>query len=273
MVDLGARLKGLRADAGLSGEELGRRAGMSQSKVSRIEAGRLTPSVADVEALARGLNLSAEVTASLVDQASAIVTEVHSWRALHGPGFRKHQEDLRRIEREAATVRQFNPVTIPGLLQTPAYCRHVLQASRLVRPDDLTDAVAARMERQAVLYDDAKSFVFVVTEAACRARLSPVNVHIEQLARLDAVSTFGNVQLGIIPLAGYVARPPVNQFVLFDDRAVTAETFHAELTLEERGHIDFYRTAFDTLDSVAAHDDNARTLLAGIVSDLRRLND
>lgn len=272
-MELGAKLKGLRADVGLSGEEVGRRAGMSQSKVSRIESGRLTPSVADVEALADALRVDPAVKADLIDQISAALTEVHAWRALHGPGFRKHQQEIRQVERDAAVVRQFNPVTIPGLLQTPAYCRHVLQVSRLVRPDDLTDAVASRMERQAVLYDETKTFAFVITEAALRWRLCPVNVQLEQLARLETLSTFGNIRLGIIALAAYVPAAPVNQFCLFDDRVVTAETFHAELKLEERGQLDFYRTAFDTLDSVAAHDDDARTLLAGIASDLRRLND
>jgi Domain of unknown function (DUF5753) len=100
-----------------------------------------------------------------------------------------------------------------------------------------------------------------------------VNVHVEQLARLETLSTFGNIRLGVIAQTASVPRVPVNQFVLFDDRVVTAETFHAELTLEERDHLEFYRTAFDTLDSVAAHDDEARTLLAGIASDVRRLND
>jgi transcriptional regulator with XRE-family HTH domain len=262
-------LKGLRADADLSGEALGRRAGMSQSKVSRIESGRLTPSVADVEALADALQLPATVKAELVDQASAVLTEVHSWRALHGPGFRKHQEELRQVERDATDVRQFNPVTIPGLMQTPAYCRHVLEVSRMVRPDDLTDAVASRMERQAVLYDEAKSFRFVVTEAALRWRLCPPNVHVEQLARLETLSSFGNIRLGVIALDAYVPAVPLNQFVLFDDQLVTVETFGAELKLEERGQLDFYRSQFDTLDSLAAHDDEARTLLSGIV---RRLN-
>jgi transcriptional regulator with XRE-family HTH domain len=243
---------------------------MSQSKVSRIESGRLTPSVADVDAIAIALGVSAEVKASLVDQASALQTEVHAWRALHGPSFRKHQEEIRQAERDAATIQQFNPITIPGLLQTPAYCRRVLQLARFGL-EDLADAVASRMERQAVLYDEAKRLTFVVTESALRWRLVPVNVHLEQLDRLASVSAFGNVRLGVIALTADAPALPMNQFVLFDDQLVLVETLHGELTVKERGQIESYGAALDALDSLALHGDDARAFLARIADDLRQL--
>jgi predicted RNA-binding Zn-ribbon protein involved in translation (DUF1610 family)/DNA-binding XRE family transcriptional regulator len=66
---LGNRLRLLRRAAGLSGKALGARAGLSQSRVSNIETGRVTARVAEVARLAESLALGPETAAGLVDQA------------------------------------------------------------------------------------------------------------------------------------------------------------------------------------------------------------
>jgi transcriptional regulator with XRE-family HTH domain len=243
---------------------------MSQSKVSKIETGRLLPSVADIEALADALRVPAEVKASLVDQTTALQSELHTWRALHRPSFRRHQQEIRRAELDSTTIRLFQPNIIPGLLQTAEYARHAIAAYQL-GPDEMTDAVASRVERQAILYDESKSFAFVITEGALRWRMGPTPVHLAALDRVANLSTLRNVALGIIPWTIHAPTLPTNMFLAFDDRMVTVETIHGELTLKEPGDIALYLTAFDTLASLARHDDEARAILAGIATDLRGL--
>jgi transcriptional regulator with XRE-family HTH domain len=265
-------LKGLRADAGLTGVQLARLTGMSQSKVSKLETGQQTATVADVEALADALRVAATVKADLIDQASALHTEAHPWRARHYPTFRRRQGDLRRMEEQATTVRLFQPNVIPGLLQTAEYARHVLTVNG-VAADDMADAIASRVERQVVLYDQGKAFAFLVTEGALRWRLCPTSVHLAAIDRVANLSTLGNVRVGVLPWSSLTPASQTNMFCVLDDRAVLVETMTTELTLKERTDIDRYLDQFERLDALARHDDEARSLLDRIASDLRGLGD
>jgi transcriptional regulator with XRE-family HTH domain len=258
----------------MTGQQLGERVGKGQSWVAKVENGRLLPSVADVERWADATGARAEIKAELVDTVTALHTESQSWRALHRPSFRRHQRELQRMEQAAKVVRLFQPNVVPGLLQTAEYCRHVLQASGFVDAvENLTDAVAARVERQATLYDESKTFRFVVTEGALRWRLCSVGCHLAQLDRIASLSTLANVRIGIVPWSAYVPNRPANMFMVLDDVAVLVETMHGEDTLKERQQIDAYIAAFDALDSLAQHDDDARATLARIADDVRSLSD
>ncbi len=256
----------------MTGQQLGSRIGKGQSWVAKVENGRLLPSVADVERWAAATGASADVKASLVDQTTALHTESRSWRALHRPSFRRRQEELRRMERQATAIRLFQPNVVPGLLQTAEYARHVLQASGF-GAENLADAVASRVERQTVLYDESKQFRFVVTEGALRWRLCPVPAHLAQLDRVASLSTLANVSVGIIPWSAYVPNRPPNMFMILDDSAVQVETMHGLDTLKERQQVDAYLAAFDALDSLAQHDDGARATLGRIAADVRSLGD
>jgi Domain of unknown function (DUF5753) len=251
---------------------LGSRIGKGQSWVAKVEGGKLLPSVADVERWCDATGAPADVRAELVELCNALHMQSRSWRALHRPSFRRHQEELRRMERRMTTMRLFQPNVVPGLLQTAEYARHVLEAGGF-GSENLADAVAARVERSGVLYDDTKAFRFVVTEGALRWRLCPVPAHLVQLDRVSSLSTLANVSVAVIPWDAYVPNRPPNMFVLFDDSAVVVETMHGEELLKERLQIEAYFAAFDALDSLAQHGDDARATLARIASDVRRLRD
>jgi transcriptional regulator with XRE-family HTH domain len=263
-------LKGLRADAGLSGQQLGALVGKGQSWVAKVERGALLIAVADVERWADATRASTDVKASLIDQATALHTEAHSWRALHGPRFRRHQEELRRMEQQATTIRTYQPSVVPGLLQTAGYARAVLEVNRYGL-EDIADAVKSRVERQEVLYDEAKSFRFVVTESALRWRLCPVPIHLAQLDRIASLATLPNVSVGIVPWSAMAPIPVTTMFVLFDDQLALVETMHTEQLLREREQVGAYLDQFERLEALARHDDEARTILDRIASDLRGL--
>src|SRR4051794_1766958 len=64
--DLATALRDLRTASGLSGERLARRCGMSQSKVSRIETGRLLPTVVDVDRMLTALGVDTATRTGLL---------------------------------------------------------------------------------------------------------------------------------------------------------------------------------------------------------------
>jgi Domain of unknown function (DUF5753) len=235
-----------------------------------VERGALLISVADVERWADATRAGAEVKASLIDQASALHTEARTWRALHGPNFRRHQQELQRMERTATTIRTYQPAVIPGLLQTAGYARAVLEVNRYGL-EDIADAVKSRVERQAVLYDNGKSFGFVITEAALRWRLCPVPVHLAQLDRIASLATLPNVSVGIVPWSLLAPVPVATMFVVFDASLVLVETMHGEQLLREGQQIARYLDQFEALEALALRDDEARSILDRIASDLRGL--
>jgi hypothetical protein len=174
------------------------------------------------------------------------------------------------MEQQATTIRTYQPAVIPGLLQTAGYARAVLEANRFGL-EDIADAVKSRVERQAILYDDGKSFRFVVTEAALRWRLCPVAVHLAQLDRIASLATLPNVSVGIIPWSAMVPVPVATMFVLFDDRLALVETMHSEQLLREGQQIGAYLDQFERLEALAQHDDEGRMILDRIAWDLRGL--
>ena len=141
-------LRELRQDAGKTLEQVAGAVDLTRSTLSKYETGKILPSVEMVERIADALRVDADQRRALIDQATAEHTEVHAWRALHTPSFRRRQDEIRAIEAAATDVRLFQPSLVPGLLQTPEYCRALLQLDRVRPVDDLADAVSSRMERQ-----------------------------------------------------------------------------------------------------------------------------
>jgi transcriptional regulator with XRE-family HTH domain len=263
-------LRELRQDAGMTLDAVAGRVGMTRSTISKYETGKLLPSVTVVERLASALGANTDQRRALIDQATAAHTEIHAWRAIHTPSFRRRQDEIRAIEAAATKVRVFQPSIVPGLLQTPPYCRALLALDRVRPIDDLHDAVASRMERQAALYDESKSFDFVLTEGALRWRIGAPSVHAVQLDHLASLANLPNVSVGIVPSLAEVRARQTNMFAIFDVAAVVVETMTAELTLREEQLIDFYGRMFDTLRASAVYGDEARAILDGIVAELRQ---
>jgi transcriptional regulator with XRE-family HTH domain len=264
-------LRKYRQDADMTLDAVADVVGKTRSTLSKYETGKILPPVAVVEQLADALQADADKRRALIDQATAMHTEVHAWRALHTPDFRRRQDEIREIEAQATQVRVFQPSLVPGLLQTPQYCRALLELDRVRPVDDLTDAVSSRMERQAALYDESKRFEFVVTEGALRWRIGTTSVHAMQLHHVAGLAHLPNVSVGIIPLLAEVGARQTNMFAIFDASAVVVETMTAELTLREEQLIGFYERVFETLRAHAVYGEEARAILDGIATELRQI--
>lgn len=237
---LGQRLRDLRKDANLTGAELASRAGWGGSKVSKIEHGRQTPSEDDIRDWCR-LTGAVDEVPDLV----AIVRNIESMyldvRRMLKTGTRRRQQEFRDLEAKANLLRWYEPVLIPGLLHTAEYAaaviRRVIDFYRI--PNDLDQGLAARLERQEVLYRADHRFHFIVAQQALRTVVGGPEVMAGQLDRLLAVTSLPRVIFGVIP-ANAEYRVPTNQFVIFDDQAVNVETVSAELVVTQPLEISLY---------------------------------
>jgi transcriptional regulator with XRE-family HTH domain len=262
-------VRALRRNAGLTGVELARLVGISQSRISRIETGHLVPQPDEVDRLAAALKLDADARAQLHDQARAARSTMRSWRLLHGQGVAKHQGDIERMEQIATRLRLFQPNLVPGLLQTAEYARHAIELA--TDAQDIGLGVARRMARQQLLYERGKSFEFVITEGALRWRFVPTDVHIGQLHHLASLATLANVSIGVIPWHAQVAALQNTMFCLFDDRLAYVELLNGEVATEDRQDIGQYAATFAALSGAAVTGEDAIAELQRISNELTRL--
>ncbi|MFH8840881.1 helix-turn-helix domain-containing protein [Streptomyces sp. NPDC017868] len=267
---LGARLRELRTEAGLSGKELAQRLGWPASKVSRLQTGKQTPSVADLEAWAHAAGQPGAV-AELKARVAGLETTYRSWRRQLVAGHRARQEQ--GIAETAATrlTRGVEVVRVPGLLQTPEYARNVFEQNAEFRqtPRDVDAAVRARVRRQEALYDPDKTFHFLLYEPALHARTCPVPVQAAQLDRLMGVVGLDTVRLGIVPLGAQLRRAPSHGFWIYDRRLVVVETVNTEMWLEDEASVRLYERSWEWLEQSAVYGEQAQRLIGRVRAALR----
>src|SRR5260221_6674966 len=185
-------------------------------------------------------------------------------------GQRATQDAIAEIEAESESVRNFENVFVPGLLQTPEYARYRLAEglAEIGAADDIDEAVGARMQRQQVLYRSGKRFHFVITEAVLRYRLCPHDVLAGPLDRLVSLTTLTTIKFGVVPFERQLPVAPVHGFYVYDERVVHVEHLTAELKLSQPSEIATYVTFFDRLAEVARHGAEARVVITRALADL-----
>src|SRR6266498_3547950 len=141
---------------------------------------------------------------------------------------------------------------IPGLFQTAHY----------------SAAVAARMERQRVLYRRDKRFVVVLEDQARRTWFGTAETQAGQLDRLLAVMSLPTISLGIIPMM--TERPAVASagFWIFDNSLAALETPTASIDVMRPQEIELYARMFDRLLAAAVHGKAARALITKALEEL-----
>jgi transcriptional regulator with XRE-family HTH domain len=267
---LGAHLRALRRDAGLNGKEFATRLGWTASKVSKLELGQQTPTLADIEAWAR-LAGHPDKAAALAEELAALETFYTEYRRRLRSGMRFRQQEAFDTEAKARHIRVFDTHYVPAFFQTAEYARSMLgKGARLHgAPDDVDDAVAARLRRQDLIYRPGKSFHLVVSEAVLHSGAAgPRDMMVTQLDRLVAATTLGpNVKLGVIP---FRTEWPVfldHGFWIIDDDFVIVETIAAELRLTRHEEVQIYARVFEQLASVAAYGQAARAIIMRVLID------
>ncbi|MBT2488117.1 helix-turn-helix domain-containing protein [Streptomyces sp. ISL-96] len=261
---LGTALRTLREASGLTGDVVARRASMSAGKLSKLETGKVRPTVQDVDLILTALGISAEAKEQFLATARTEATEATAWRLLRRMGPWKHQKTIQAIEASTSALRLFQGQLIPGLLQTPEYANAVFSLPPALPDETRVKTVAARLERQAALYDPDRSFHFLICEHVLRWLISEPLIMALQLDRLVSFSRLPNVAMGVVPLAGRMPDFPMTCFSLHDDRLVIVETFHSEITTRDPKDVQTYVDTFERFSSVALHGDPMRTLVDSI---------
>jgi transcriptional regulator with XRE-family HTH domain len=253
---VGAALARLRRHSGLTGSQLGKLTGMSQAKISKIETGAVNPAPEDVQRIASALGVGPAEIEKLTQQAEHERDTVMDWRfGRNDPA--TWQREIAELEADARELRVFQPAVLSGLLQTSDYARSALVAMHDAwaepsgRQTPLAEAVSARMHRQEILEDPAKSFHFVIPETVLHNLLGRPEEMPVQLRRLHDVAQMENVTLKIIPQDAQWPFPPLHGFSLIDDSGVIIDLFNTVVVTVGQSDLRLYREVFDAMESRA----------------------
>jgi transcriptional regulator with XRE-family HTH domain len=259
---LGARLREIRIEAGLTARALAQRAGWHYSKISKIEHARQPPSVNDIHTWCRHCDASGHIP-DLVASLHAVEGMWVEWQRLERTGMRRQQESYMALYQRTRQFRIYAPGVVPGLFQTTGYA-----AARMARiiefsgiPNDLEEAVAARMDRQRVLCSGDHTFAVVLEAAALRARIGSIEMMVGQLGHLINIAASPRVSLGVIPSDVERTMWWNPEFWIFDEARVLVETPTAELTITQPREIAIYARTFAELASMAVYGAAARAII------------
>ncbi|GGK02733.1 hypothetical protein GCM10010123_35880 [Pilimelia anulata] len=196
---LGVRLRQLRIDARLTATALAETYGWQLSKVSKIEHGKQLPSKDDIRdwcAACSCLEQFPDLLATLENVNSAYI----EWHLQTRAGQKRPGGSKDKYER-TTLFRIFEPLVMPGILQTESYYRsiHASWRSFLSTPDDVEEALAYRAERTERALTAGKRVLVVLGEEVCRTRVTGPSEHESQLAHLLVMAKHPAISLGIIP--------------------------------------------------------------------------
>jgi len=252
---LAERLRDIRLDAGLTARALSAAAGWHEAKTSRIESAKQAPSEADIQAWCRACGADREIP-DLIAASRAADSMYIEWRRLNPAGLRRAQESRRPLYERTRVFKAYCSAVVPGFLQTPGYAEALLSAIAAFRgtPDDVAEAVAARVSRNRILGSGNHRFALLVEESVLRYRLGGPEVMAAQLGHLLEAAELPSMSLGVIPFEA-CGRPvwPLESFTVFDDERVHVELLSAQVTVTAPSEITLYVRAFEKLAELAVH--------------------
>ncbi|MGP2440943.1 helix-turn-helix domain-containing protein [Streptomyces sp. JW3] len=266
---LAVRLTHLRKDAGLTGKELSARCGWHPAKTTRIQKAEAQPTDADIRAWCTACD-AADQADDLIATARAVDSMYVEWRRSHRHGMRKTQEDYYGLYAQTGVTRAYVSNVVPGFFQTPAYATALMEAITDFQgtPNDVSEAVAARVARSRFLYEGGHRFVVLMEESVLRYRVGDTETMAGQLRHLLTVMPLPSVSLGIIPFAVRRTMWPLEAFYLHDGTRTVVETLTAEINVVQPRELTDYRQAFGELAKMAVHGSTARALIHSVIDSL-----
>ncbi|MFF7989788.1 helix-turn-helix domain-containing protein [Kitasatospora xanthocidica] len=272
---LGTQLRKLREARGVSREEAGYSIRASESKISRMELGRVGFKERDVADLLTLYGVDAEQERAnvlgLVRDANA-----SSWWHEYGDVLPGWFQNYLGLEEAAAEIRSYEVQFVHGLLQTADYARAVVTAGCHDHgAEEIERRVDVRIKRQAVLTGErAPQLVAVLDEAALRRPWGGPELMRGQLDRLLELGELPNVRLQVLPFgnAGLSAESGAFTVLGFAERelseVVYLEQFTTALYLDKPAEVAEYRHAMDDLVADSLEPARTRDLLYAIRQEL-----
>lgn len=273
-------LRQAREAKGLTQQQVAEEMEWSLSKVTRIESGEVSISPTDLRVVLPFLGVTdREAVAQLLRDAR--VSRRQRW-FMADRRYRDHLTgptlQLIQFETEATAIRYYNPMLIPGVLQTPAYSRAILEHFR----GDLSEAdvrlrLEARQERQRQLLErpDRPEFLVLLDESVLYREVGGPSVMGHQLERLLQLVQDGTVMARIAPFTEAAPIALMGPFtildlgdeedaVLYREERMTDEIIHAAREISRHRGVfeDLWRVALNDAESAQLMENRSKAMLS-----------
>lgn len=254
---LAAALRQMREARQLSCADAGHAVRWSESKISRIETGRVGIRQPDLERLLDLYEVAGEERAALLTLGRQAAHR--GWWHSYSDALPGWFEAFVGLEDGAKSLLIYDNQLVPGLMQTGEYAAAVTRAAQpWVDDDEVERQIAARTTRQALLTTADPLQVWAVLDEAVLRRVvgGPATMR-AQLRRLGEIAALPNVTLQVLPFdAGAHASMGTSFFLLQfaepgDDAIVYIEDHTSSQYLETRADIERYTLVFDHLRATA----------------------
>ena len=269
---LATALRQLREESDLNCTEAGKAVGWSESKISRIETGRVKIAQPDLEILLDLYDVTGDTRVSLLTLARQ-ATHRGWWRS-YSDALPAWFENYIGLENGAKSLFTYQNQLVHGLMQTEEYAEAVIRAAQpAATADEVERQLGARSTRQALLTASTPLQVWtVLDEAVLHRQVGGRAIMWGQLNWLTEISEFRNVTLQVLPFdAGAHASMGTSfELLQFPELGDTAIVYIEDLTssqyLETPADLERYTLVFDYLRATALSPDRSAELIARMAS-------
>ncbi|GHE28414.1 XRE family transcriptional regulator [Streptomyces vinaceus] len=267
---LGSELRRLREISGMTTQQVAERLLISQPKISLLENGRRVVKPRDVRDLCGLYGVQDQRRVEHLMQLAGESGQQGWWNSYGDIPYGAYIG----LEAEAAAIRLYEPLVVPGLLQTPAYARAVIAGTiPLITPEKAAARLQVRLRRQDRLRTPGNPLRLwvVLDESVLRRVVGSREVMREQLDHLTHLSAQPHITVQVLP-HDVGAHPGVSgQFSLLefaeagDVSVVYLERFTSDLYLEKRSDVRLYRDMYAHLQAQALSPDDTRYLVNEVI--------
>ncbi len=275
-IQLGARLRELRVVKGLSREEAGYTIRASESKISRMELGRISFKERDIADLLTLYGVDDPIEQARLLTLARKANEPSWWHA-YGDVLDSWFHNYLALERAAELVRTYEVQVVPGMLQTENYARAVIRLGHgTAGPEEIDRRTKLRMTRTELLNrSDGPRVWTVLDEAVLRRPVGGREVMREQIEALLESCRRSNVCIQVMPFdrgghSAFGGSFSILRFP-FEDLSdiVYIEHLTSGLYLDKAEDIDRYAATFSRLSTDAEPPSRTPDILSSVLADLR----
>ena len=272
---LAAELRRLRAEAELSREQVAAQTGVNEGTLYRLETARARPQRRTLLALLDLYGVSEAVRSDLLDLSKS--ADGQGWLRPYQSELPEEYAAYINFEAEARSVRNYESLFIPGLLQTEDYARAVITGTLpMASQPEVEQRVQARIERQELLTAERPLELWaIVDEAAVRRMVGGPGVMRGQLLHLLQAVDRPNITLQVITFeaGAHPGMPGSFVYMEFGDAAdpelVYVDTLAGDLFLEAEADLRRYSQMFDHLRATALSQSQTADMISAVIESLK----
>ncbi|HEV8558652.1 MAG TPA: helix-turn-helix transcriptional regulator [Actinophytocola sp.] len=271
--ELGRELRRIRESARYTGHELATKLGWSPSKISRMETGDRTTSEVDVAVYAAFCGAAGDELDHVLQLTQP--TDDNHWLHVRGDHLPDELRSVIILENTAQTIAYYEPIVIPGLLQTEDYARALFHERDVLPLDAIDSRVRFRMARQHILaLPNPPKITFFVHENALRMPVGNLLIMHEQMLHLLLTCATPQCRLRVVE-ASVGARTGANGPFMWTahrnhNPVIYVEHLTTSMFLEGIDETLAYRRQLDRLSDIALDEGQSRQFLADLASEYDR---